>query len=35
VGDVQSKHAAELKTMVAEMMAVLIEERAVSFKPGV
>lgn len=35
VGDVASKHSADLERMVAEMMSVLVEERGVSFKPGV
>jgi len=35
VGDVQSKHAGDLKKMVAEMMNVLIVERNVKFTPGV
>jgi hypothetical protein len=35
VGDVASKHADDLRKMVAEMMAVLREERGVAFKAGV
>ena len=33
VGDVQSKHADDLKKMVGEMMK-LLEEEGVKFKPG-
>jgi hypothetical protein len=33
VGDVQSKHAEDLKKMVGEMMK-LLEEEGVKFKPG-
>jgi len=35
VGDVAAQHSEDLKAMVAEMMAVLEEERGVKFKPGV
>eukprot|EP00277_Geminigera_cryophila_P044554 CAMPEP_0173068282 /NCGR_PEP_ID=MMETSP1102-20130122/7316_1 /TAXON_ID=49646 /ORGANISM="Geminigera sp., Strain Caron Lab Isolate" /LENGTH=275 /DNA_ID=CAMNT_0013936105 /DNA_START=65 /DNA_END=892 /DNA_ORIENTATION=- len=35
VGDVQSKHAGDLKKMIGEMMQVLVEERNVHFTPGV